>query len=168
MSPFEEELQLLDTIPGIDCRLAQQLLAEIGPDMGRFPDGGHLASWASLCPGHNESAGKRRSGKTRKGSPWLRSTAIEAAHGAARKKNVYLSAQYHHLAGRKGKKKALVAVGHSILVMAYYILKRRQPYSDLGANYFDQRQQDIIQRKCVHRLEKLGFKVTLEPAALAA
>jgi transposase len=166
--PFEEELQLLDTLPGIDRRVAEDLLAEIGPDLERFPDAGHLASWAGLCPGQNESAGKRRSGKTRKGSPWLRSTLIEAAHGAAHKKNVYLSAQYHRLAGRKGKKKALVAVGHSILVMAYYILKRRQPYCDLGGNYFDLRQQEIVQHKCVHRLQKLGFKVTLEPAALAA
>jgi transposase len=166
--PFEEELQLLDTIPGIDRRIAEQLLAEIGPDMERFPDGGHLASWAGLCPGHHESAGKRRSGKTRKGSPWLRHTAIEAAHGAAHTQQVYLSAQYHHLAGRKGKKKALVAVAHSIVVIAYYLLKRRQAYSDLGANYLDERRKTILQHKLVHRLQKLGYKVTLEPAAVAA
>ena len=168
MVPFEEELQLLDTIPGIDCRLAQQLLAEIGPDMGRFADGGHLASWAGICPGHNETGGKRRSGKTRKGSPWLRSAVLEAAHAAAHVKDIYLSDQYHHLAGRKGKKKALVAVAHSILVIAYYVLKRRQAYYDLGANYFDDRHKEILQRKLVHRLEKLGFKVTLQEAPLAA
>lgn len=168
LRPFEQELQLLDTIPGINRRIAENLAAEVGLDMSRFPSGAHLASWAAMCPGHNESAGKRRSGKTRKGDGWLRLTLIEAAQGAARTKDTYLSSQYHRLAGRRGKKRALVAVGHSLLVIAYYVLKRGQAYSDLGSNYFEQMHRERLQRNLVRRLEKLGYQVslrTLQPAA---
>lgn len=168
MRPFEEDLALLDTIPGVSQRAAEILIAEVGVDMGRFPTAGHLASWAGMCPGQNESGGKRHSGKTRKGSPWLRSVLIEAAHGASRKKNCYLQAQLRRLASRRGKKKALVAVGHSILVISYHVLSRREPYREIGGNYFDERAQAAVQRRLVARLEKLGLKVTVEPLPIAA
>ena len=163
--PFEEDVKLLDSIPGIGRRIAEVLLAEIGFDMSRFASERNLASWAGMCPGNNESAGKRRNGKTRKGSRWLRHALIEAAHGAARTKNKYLKAHYHRVAAHRGKKKALVAVGHSILIISYHLLTRRQEYSDLGANYFDERDQSSVRLRCIKRLEKLGFKVDLQPAA---
>lgn len=168
LRPFEEDIKLLDSIPGIGRQTAEVLLGEIGWDMSRFPSDKNLASWAGMCPGNNESAGKRRNGKTRKGSRWLRHALIEAAHGAAHTKNKYLKTQYHRIAAHRGKKKALVAVGHSILVISYHLLTRRQAYSDLGANYFDERDRNSVQRRCVKRLEKLGFKVELQPTALAA
>jgi len=168
LRPFAEDVRLLDSIPGISRQTAEVLLAEIGWDMSRFPTDKNLASWAGMCPGNNESAGKRRNGKTRKGSRWLRHALIEAAHGAARTKNKYLKTQYHRVAAHRGKKKALVAVGHSILIISYHLLTRRQEYIDLGANYFDERDRSAVQRRCVKRLEKLGFKVALQPIALAA
>lgn len=137
-------------------------------DMTRFPTAAHLASWAGLCPGNNESAGKRKSGKTRKGSKWLRWALVEAAHGAARTKDTYLAAQYHRLVPRRGKKKAIVAVAHSILVSVYHILTRKEPYRDLGPHYFDLRQRGIVQRRLVQRLEHLGYRVSLEPVPVAA
>jgi transposase len=168
LRPFEQEIQLLDTIPGINRQTAQELIAEIGADMSRFPDGHHLASWAGMCPGHNESGGKRKSGKTRKGNRWLRTTLVEAAHGAAHTKDTYLASQYHRLVGRRGKKRALVAVGHSLLVISHYILKRRQAYYDLGSNYFDELHRQRMERNLVKRLEHLGYKVTLEVLSSAA
>lgn len=165
LRPFEEDVNLLDSIPGIGRQIAEVLLAEIGLDMSRFASERNLASWAGMCPGNNESAGKRRNGKTRKGSRWLRHALIEAAHGAARTKNKYLKAHYHRIAAHRGKKKALVAVGHSILTISYHLLTRRQQYSDLGANYFDERDQNSVRLRCVKRLEKLGFNVNLQPAA---
>jgi len=168
LHPFEQELQLLDTIPGINRRIAENLAAEVGLDMSRFPSGAHLASWAAMCPGHHESAGKRHSGKTRKGDGWLKLTLIEAAHGAARTKDTYLSSQYHRVAGRRGKKRALVAVGHSLLVIAYYVLKRQQAYFDLGSNYFEQLHRQRLERNLVRRLEKLGYQVTLKALQPAA
>jgi transposase len=168
LRPFAEDVRLLDSIPGISRQTAEVLLAEIGWDMSRFPTDKNLASWAGMCPGNNESAGKRRNGKTRKGSRWLRHALIEAAHGAARTKNKYLKTQYHRVAAHRGKKKALVAVGHSILIISYHLLTRRQQYIDLGANYFDERDRNAVQRRCVKRLEKLGYNVALQPKALAA
>jgi len=168
LRPFEEDIKFLDSIPGIGRQIAEVLLAEIGWDMSRFPSEKHLASWAGMCPGNNESAGKRRNGKTRKGSRWLRQALIEAAHGAARTRNKYLKAHYHRVAAHRGKKKALVAVGHSILIISYHLLTRRQNYSDLGANYFDQRDRTAVQKRCVKRLEKLGFKVDLQTIPVAA
>jgi transposase len=168
LRPFELELQLLDTIPGINRRIAENLAAEVGLDMSRFPNGNHLASWAAMCPGHNETGGKRRSGKTRKGNGWLKLTLIEAAHGAAHTKDSYLSSQYHRLAGRRGKKRALMAVGHSLLVIVYYVLERQQAYFDLGSNYFDQLHRQRLERNLVRRLEKLGYQVTLKALQPAA
>lgn len=166
--PFEEDINFLDSIPGIGRQTAEVLLAEIGWDMSRFPSDKHLASWAGMCPGNNESAGKRRNGKTRKGSRWLRHALIEAAHGASRTKNKYLKAHYHRVAAHRGKKKALVAVGHSILIISYHLLTRRQNYSDLGVNYFDERDRAAVQKRCIKRLEKLGFRVDLQPVPMAA
>jgi transposase len=168
LCPFEQQIAWLDTIPGVNRRTAEVLWAETGGDMSRFASARHLASWAGMCPGNNESAGKRRTGRTRKGSPWLRHCLIEAAHGAAHTKNKYLNSQYHRLAARRGKKKALVAVGHSILVIAYHLLTRKQPYADLGANYFDERDRLAVTKRCLNRLQKLGYKVALEKISLAA
>jgi transposase len=168
LRPFELKVTQLDSIPGISRQIAEVLLAEMGWDMSRFPSDKNLASWAGMCPGNNESAGKRRNGKTRKGSRWLRHALIEAAHGAARTKNKYLKTQYHRIAAHRGKKKALVAVGHSILIISYHLLTRGQEYTDLGDNYFDERDRSAVQRRCVKRLEKLGFKVDLQATASAA
>lgn len=162
MHPFEENLELLDTIPGVGRRTAEQILAEIGTDMKRFQTAAHLASWAGMSPGNNESAGKRKSGRTRKGNNALRSTLVDAAHAAARTKGTYLSAQYHRIAARRGNGRAAVAVGHTILVMVYHILKKQESYAELGANYFDQRRQDATVNRAVKKLESLGFKVILE------
>jgi len=164
----ETHLEHLDTIPGVSRQTAEVILAEIGTDLSRFGDAKHLASWAGMCPGNNESAGKRRSGKTRKGSRWLRQILTEAAHAAAKTKNTYLSSLFHRLVGRRGKKKALVAVGHAILVIAYHVISRNEPYRDLGANYFDERQRQKVERRLVRRLEKLGYTVQLNSPPMPA
>ena len=165
LRPFEDTLSHLQTITGVGKRTAETILAEVGTDMSRFPTHRHLASWAGLCPGNNESAGKQRSGHTRKGSPWLRSALVESAWAAAKTKQTYLSAQYHRLAARRGGKRAALAVAHSILVIAYYIMARGQPYADLGGNYFDERDRRQVERRLVKRLEGLGYSVTLEEVA---
>jgi transposase len=165
MRPFDELIDRLDAIPGIGRVIAEVLLAEIGVDMTRFPTANHLASWAGMCPGHNESAGKKRSGKTRKGSPWLRVALIQAAHAASHSKQSYLAAQYRRLTARRGTRKAAVAVGHSILVIVYHLLSHDCPYVDLGPTYFEQRDPRASQRRLVHRLEALGFNVQLTPLA---
>jgi transposase len=159
----QEAIALLDTIPGISQRTAEILLAEIGTDMTRFPSAKHLASWAGMCPGHDESGGKRLSGKTRKGSRWLRQVLVEAAHVAAKTKQTYLAAQYKRIAARRGKKRALIALGHTILVIVYTLLTRKQPYQDLGAAYFDSLEQQRVERRLVRRLERLGYRVSLQP-----
>ena len=165
MRPFEEALQGLDTIPGVGRWTAEVILAEIGADMSRFPDAGHLASWAGMCPGNHESAGKRKGGKTRKGSKWLRVALTEAAYAAGRSQHTCLSAQYHRLIARRGKKRAAVAVGHTILVIAYHLLKHQTTYQELGSDYFDQRDHEALRRRLLHRLEGLGYGVSLAPAA---
>ncbi len=165
VSPFEEQIERLDSIPGVGRRTAEEMVAEIGPEVERFPSAGHLASWAGMCPGNNESAGKRHSGKTRKGDPWLRAALVEAAKAAGRTKDTYLSAQYHRLVRRRGKKKAAVAVGHTILVIAYHLLERGCSYQELGGNYFDQRDRQAVERGLVRRLESLGYNVTLDAVA---
>jgi transposase len=166
LRPFEDALDRLDTIPGVGRRTAEILVAEIGLDMTRFPTAAHLASWAGTCPGNNESAGKRKSGKTRKGDAWLRAALIEAAHASTRARNSYLGAQYHRLITRRGKKKAVVAVGHTILTIAYHLLRDGAEYGDLGPHYFDERDEAHVTRRLVHRLEALGYSVQLQrPAA---
>ena len=168
LAPFSPLLALLKTIPGVGTRVAAVILAEIGTDMARFPSSGHLASWAGLCPGTGESAGKHFSGQTRKGSKWLRMALVEAAKAASRTKGTYLAAQYARLKGRRGHKRATIAVAHSILVIAYYLLERGEPYSDLGADYFlDRQSSDAYKNRLVRQLERLGHKVTLEPADAA-
>jgi transposase len=168
MRPFEAQLTRLETIIGIKRRLAEVILAELGSNMGRFPSARHLASWAGMCPGNRQSAGKRLSGKTRKGSPWLRTALIEAAHAASRSKNTYLSAQYHRLTARRGAKKAAVALGHTLLVIIYHVLTQEKDYEDLGENYFDERARQAVEKRLVHRLENLGYQVSLTPMAPTA
>lgn len=170
MSPltWDLALSLLCTIPGIGRRSAEGILAEIGLNMDRFPTAAHLASWAGMCPGNHESAGKRLSGRTRKGNPWLRVLLVEAANAATHTKNTYLSAQYHRLAARRGKKLAMIALGHTILVIIYHVLQDHQPYAELGGNYFDERERKAIEKRLVRRLQKLGYEVALTPAPSAA
>ena len=166
--PCDEDIARLDTIPGINRRVAEDVLAEIGTDMTRFASARHLASGAGMCPGNNESGGKRKSGQTRPGSPWLRKALSEAAHAAARCKQGYLPAQYQRLAARRGKKKAVVAVGHTRLVIVYHMLTRHEEYRELGGNYFAERDKQAVTRRLVQRLEKLGYEVSLQPTAIAA
>ncbi len=167
MRPLEAAIVRLDTIPGVGRAVAEALVAEIGADPSRFPTAKQLASWAGMCPGNHESAGKRRGGTTRKGSPWLRALLVQAAPAAARTKGTYLAAQYRRLAARRGKAKAAVAVGHTILVIAYHVLTEGTTYRDLGGNYFDQRDRQGVTRRLVRRLEGLGFAVELAPTAAA-
>jgi transposase len=166
MSPLEREaVRKLDEMPGVEARSAQVIVAEVGTDMTRFPSGAHLASWAGLCPGNNESAGKRRTGRTNRGNPWLRATLCQCALAAGRKKGSYYSAQYRRVAARRGRKRAAIAVAHSQLVTAYHLLGGAAAYHDLGAEYFDRLRPDRMKRNLVSRLQNMGYKVTLEPAA---
>jgi transposase len=168
LRPFEQQMERLQTIPGVGRRTAEVLVAEIGVDLTRFPSAAHLASWAGLCPGNDESAGKRRSGRMRKGSPSLRTALVEAAQAAARTKETYLGAQYRRLAARRGAKRAAIAVAHSILVMVYALLTQQANYHELGGRYFDERDRHAVERRLVHRLEALGYTVSLAPTSPAA
>jgi transposase len=168
VSPLQMAVGLLKTIPGVDEITAAILVAEIGVNMSQFPTSAHLASWAGLCPGNNESAGKRLSGATRHGSVWLRRALCQAAWGASRTKNTYLSALYRRLIIRKGKKKTIVAVAHTILVIAYHVIKNQRPYQELGADYFDRLDQKTLERRLVKRLTNLGYQVTLTPNSTQA
>jgi transposase len=165
--PFQHRINLLATIPGVDWITASSLIAEIGGDVNQFPTAQHLASWAGICPGKEESAGKRYSGKTRKGSRWLRRVLCQAAWAASHTKNTYLAAQFRRLAARGGKQHAIVAVAHSILVAAFYILQRNEHYREAGGNYFEQKDPTAVRRYLVKRLERLGHRVILEPAIAA-
>jgi transposase len=156
-----------DTIPGIDRVAGWTLLAEVGQCMAQFPTAEQLASWAGLCPGNYESAGKRLGGTTRKGSPWLRRIACQCAWAAARTKNTYLSAQFRRLAARRGIKRAIIAVAHSLVIIGYYLQKSQRKYEDLGGDYFDRIDSDGLKRYFIRRLEKLGHKVTLVPIKVA-
>jgi transposase len=153
------------TIPGVQKRTAEIVIAEIGVDMSRFPGPERLASWAGLCPGNNESAGKRRSGKTRKGDPWLQSALVEASWSASRSKNTSMQARFWRIAKHRGEEKALVAVAHHLLVVIWWMLHEQVPYSEMGNGYIARRlDPQKRQRQLVHQLERLGLKVTLEPA----
>ncbi len=165
LRPFGDELARLQTVDGLGPRTVQVLLAEIGVDMGRFPTHRHLAAWAGMCPGNRESGGKRQPARTRRGSPWLRAALAEAAWAAGRCKRGYLATQFRRLAARRGRKRAVVAVGHSILVIVYYLLSRKTTYRDLGEVYFDARGESAVRNRAVRRLEALGYDVHLERRA---
>jgi transposase len=166
--PFEEAVSLLATIPGSARHTAEMIVAEIGTDMSRFPHADHLASWAGVAPGNYESAGKRASGKTRKGNRFLRTARVQAAHAAARTQGTYLSAQYRRLAARRGKKRAILAVAHSLLIMAFDMIQRREPYREAGADFFDRLQPEDPARRLIKRLEGLGYQVSLQNPSIEA
>jgi len=162
LRPFEAELARLDTIPGVGRRNAEEILAEIGPEMDRFPSAQHLSSWAGLSPGNHQSAGKWKSGRTTKGNRYLRVALCEAAQAVGRMKPNFLSHQYHRIAARRGKKRATIAVAHSLLVICYYLLKRQTEYVELGATYQDKRREESIVKHSLKRLTSLGYKVSIE------
>lgn len=164
MHPFEETLKRVDNIPGMGRRTAEDVLAEIGVDVSRFASAPQLASWARLCPGNNERAGKRKASTTGHGNPWLRDTLVEAAWGAAHTKDTYLAAQYHRLAARRGAKRAIVAVAHTILVILYSLLRDGGEYRELGGNYFDEHDKSYAVHRAIRRIERLGYRVELQPA----
>jgi transposase len=167
VEPLEKAGTLRTTIPGMDVVTAWSLVAETGANMEQFPSAQHLASWAGLCPGNNESAGKRKSGNTRKGSLWLRRALGQAAWAAAHTKVTYLAARYRQLAARRVAKRAIIAMAHNILLIAYHLLKADRPYQDLGADYFDRINAEGLKRYLVKRLQRLGHQVLLTPAAAA-
>jgi transposase len=167
LAPYAAAVDLLCTIAGVKRRVAEVVLAEIGPDLGRFADARHLCSWAAICPGNHESAGKRRSGRTRHGNRWLRSVLLQAAWAAVKVKDGYFGAQFRRIARRRGEKRAAIAVAHSILTVIYYVLTRGVPFEDPGADYFDRLRPEQHARYHARRLAELGFNVTLEPIAAA-
>lgn len=160
--PFESAVALWQTIPGVDRVTACNVVAEVGVDMNPFPTAQHLASWAALCPGNHESAGKRKSGRTRDGNKWLRRSLCQAAWAVTRKKDCYLSAQFKRLAARRGVKRAVMAVAHTMLIIGYHMLKTGRGYYELGGNYLEQINKDQLQRYYTKRLQRLGLKVTVE------
>jgi transposase len=168
MSSYEELIERLDTIDLIERRSAENILAEIGPDMSYFPTDDNLVSWAGLCPGSDESAKKNRSGKTPKGNQWLRRALVEPAWGAARRKDGYLGALYHGVAVRRGEKRAVVAVARTILQAAWHMLSKGVDYKELGGDYFDRINGEQTKNKLIKRLEKLGYEVDLKPKQAAA
>ena len=165
LKPFRRQHSLLKTIPGFQDRTADTVISEIGVDMSRFPSEGHLSSLMGVCPGNNRSAGKRKPEKIRRGGRWLKPALTEAAWAAVRQNDSYLSAQYHLLVPHKGKKKAIVAVCHSMLIAAYHMLQNDVPYHDLGPDFFIRRNKEAIQRRCLRQLHELGFEVELKKVA---
>lgn len=163
--PFEQAVERLQTIPGIHQRAAENIVAELGADAGAFPSAAQLASWVGLCPGNHESAGKRRSGRTTQGNHWLRVTLVQCVWAASHSKNTYLSAQYHRLAARRGKKRAVIAVAHTLLGTVWVVLTKQQRYRELGADYLDHRDKDGLAQRLLRRLAKLGVKVRVESEA---
>jgi len=166
--PFAAAISAVAALPGFDRRSAENTIAEIGDDMGRFPTADHISSWAGMCPGSQESAGKRKRGKTTKGNRWLRSILTQAAWAASKTKDSYFNAQYHRLVAKRGKKRAIVAVGHSLLVTIYHVLKTGASYEDLGRDYFDKRNSSRLVRHHVRRLQSLGYEVALVPVEQVA
>jgi transposase len=160
--PFQETIERLRTIPGVDRITASGLVAEIGINMGQFPAAQNLASWGGLCPGNKESAGKYYSGKTRKGNPWLRRVLCQAAWAASHTNGTYLSAQYRRLAAKRNKNRAIIAVAHFILVIAYFMIKTGEEYREPGGNYFERINSESLKRYLIKRLERLGQKIILE------
>src|SRR6476469_6216235 len=165
LAPFRAAVELLASIPGVGALAARVIVAEIGLDMARFPTAGHLVSWAGLCPRSDESAGKRRSVRLRKGAPWLKTTLVQCAWAASRKRASYLRAQYQRLRGRRGPRKAVCAVAASILTAAYHMLKDGTAYADLGPDHFDRRAKEVQARRLVRRLAELSYAVELAPFA---
>jgi transposase len=165
---FRSLISLLSTIPGISTLSATTILAEIGTDMSRFATAGHLVAWAGLCPSQNESAGKRKSSRLRKGAPWLKTALVQAAWSAVKKKDSYYRAQFHRLKARGGAKKAICAVAASMLTAIYHMLKDGVEHHDLGADHFDRRSTDVKAKRLVAQLTKLGFDVALQPLKKAA
>jgi transposase len=159
--------QRLDEVPGVNRKTIENVIAEIGPDMSVFPDEHHLSSWCGMCPGNEESAGRRLRSRTRKGNRWLRRALAESAWAASHVKDGYLGALYRRLAARRGKKRALVAVGHALLVIVYHLLKHGKKYEDLGSDYFDRLEPERMRQHLVKRLQRLGYEVTLTRAVLA-
>lgn len=168
MKPYQSQTEHLTTITGVDKKSAECIIAEIGVDMSRFPTPEHLASWAGICPGNNESAGKRRSGTINKGDSWLMGILIQVALAAAKTRDSYLKDKYYRIAARRGKKKAAVAIGHKILGFAYYVIKNEVSYRDLGENYLDKLNKEVIEKRLIKRLRELGNKVTVEPVQQTA
>ena len=166
--PFAEDLALLSTIPGVKHDNAAVIIAEIGTDMSRFPSDGHVASWSGIAPGSNESAGKRRRTKARKGNRWLRAALVESGHAAGRSRNTALAAIYRRMIIRGGRKYAAFVVGHHILIIAYHLLAKRTTYRELGLAYFEQRRAEQLKRRCLDQLRTLGFQATLTPLHNAA
>ncbi|MCL4533746.1 MAG: IS110 family transposase [Bacteroidetes bacterium] len=168
LRPFEEDLERLDGIPGVGRTTAEVILAELGTDMSRFPTPAHAASWAGMAPGNNESAGKRKSAKVRKGSPWLRNALTESGKAAGKKKDSHLSSKYRRIKARRGGKKAGIAVGHTILLIAYDILLYKRPYKELGDTYYDQRRREARCQHLTKELRRLGYEPNLTPVGAAA
>jgi transposase len=165
MRPFESDIERLDGIPGIGRRAGENILAETGADLSRFPSHRHLAAWSGLAPGNKESGGKRRPARARKGNPWLKAALVEAAAAAIRQKDGFLAAMYRRISSRRGHMRALVAVAHQILVIIYHLLNGKGVYQDLGGAYYDQRDRDAIRNHAVKRLERLGYRVELSTVA---
>lgn len=165
LDPHEQEIERLCTIPGVSQRTAEVILAEVGVDMRQFPNADHLVSWSGLCPGSNESGGKRRPARSRHGNKLLKATLVQAGQAAGRSKNTYLGATYRLLAARRGAKRAAMAVGRHILQVAYYILRDGTTYRELGANYHDERRREAVKRAALARLRRLGYDVTVAPVS---
>lgn len=165
LRPFQTALDQLDTIPGIGRRTAETILAEIGTDLARFGAAPRLAAWAGVCPGQDQSAGRHRSGRSRRGNPWLRRALLEAALGAAASKRTYFHARFRRIAARRGRERAALAVAHALVVVVFHVLTKREPYRELGTQHLDRRDAERVQRQLVRRLERLGYRVSLQPAA---
>jgi len=165
LKPYAAQMARLMTIPGIDWVVAATVIAEVGPDMSVFPSAGHLAAWAGVCPGNNESAGKRKPAGARSGNPYLKTALCNAAIAASRKRGSFFKAKYHKLKSRRGGGRAALAIGHKLLVCIYHMLSTNSPYRELGEDYFDKRDTQRAARRYVRRLRDLGFAVTLQPTA---